>query len=122
MLSYPGRQVKTSFEIASKGIQGLLEADFKMNKTVVSKKIYSREGRIENPSLGITVFYHLASLVIPNGDPRDRFSHPTLTLMIDSYIIQYEIKYLIISALLLLHKETIFHKLLDCTIFLTKAV
>ena len=29
--------------------------------------------------------YHPASLVMPNGDPRDGFSYPTLTLMIDSY-------------------------------------
>ena len=25
-------------------------------------------------------------LVIPNGDPRDRFFYPTLTLMMNSYI------------------------------------
>ena len=42
-------------------------------------------GRIENPSLGITVCHHSASLVMPKGDPRDEFSYPTLTLMIDSY-------------------------------------
>ena len=42
MLSYPGRQVTSSCEIALKHIQGLLEAYFKINKlikTVVSKKI-----------------------------------------------------------------------------------
>ena len=48
---------------------------------------YSCEGGIENPSLGITVCIHAASLVITNGDPRDGFFYPTLTLMIDSYII-----------------------------------
>ena len=32
MLSYPGRQVTSSCEIASKRIQGLLEAYFKINK------------------------------------------------------------------------------------------
>ena len=39
-LYYPGRQVTSSCEIASKRIQGLLEAYFKINKskTVVSKK------------------------------------------------------------------------------------
>ena len=26
-----------------------------------------------------------ASVVMPNGDPRDGFSYPTLTLLIDSY-------------------------------------
>ena len=36
-------------------------------------------------SLAITVCHHSASLVMPNGDPRDRFFYPTLTLMIDSY-------------------------------------
>ena len=39
----------------------------------------------KNPSLGITVCHHSASLMMPNGDPRDRFFYPTLTLMIDSY-------------------------------------
>ena len=32
MLSYPARQVMSSCEIASKHIQGLLEAYFKINK------------------------------------------------------------------------------------------
>ena len=40
---------------------------------------------MENPSLGITVCHHSASLVMPNGDPQDNFFNPTLTLMIDSY-------------------------------------
>ena len=41
-------------------------------------------------SLGITACHHSASLVMPNGDPRDRFFYPTLILMIDFYIlIQY---------------------------------
>ena len=39
----------------------------------------------KNRSLGITVCHHSASLVMPNGDPRDRFFYPTLTLMMDSY-------------------------------------
>ena len=41
MLSYPGRQVKSSCEFASQRIQGLLEAYFNINEqinTVVSKK------------------------------------------------------------------------------------
>ena len=41
----------------------------------------------KNPSLGITVCHHLASLVMPNSDPRDSFFYPILTLMIDSYVI-----------------------------------
>ena len=36
-------------------------------------------------SLAITVCYHLASLDMPNGDPRDGFFCPTLTLMMNSY-------------------------------------
>ena len=36
-------------------------------------------------SLGITVSHHLESLVMPNGNPRDRFFYPTITLIIDSY-------------------------------------
>ena len=40
----------------------------------------------KNLSLGITVCHHSANLVMPNGDPRDGFLYPTLTLMVDSYI------------------------------------
>ena len=40
----------------------------------------------ENPSLAVTVCHHPASLVMPMGDPRDGFLYPTLTLMMDSYI------------------------------------
>ena len=36
-------------------------------------------------SLGITVSHHLASQVMPNSDPRDRYFYPTITLIIDSY-------------------------------------
>ena len=43
----------------------------------------------KNPSLWITVCQYSANLVMPNGDPRDGFSYPTLTLMMDSYSIQW---------------------------------
>ena len=33
----------------------------------------------------ITICHQSASLVMPKGDPRDRFFYPALTLMIDSY-------------------------------------
>ena len=36
----------------------------------------------QNASLWITVCHHSTSLVMPNGDPRDGFFYPTLTLMI----------------------------------------
>ena len=36
---------------------------------------------------GFTVCHHSASLVMPNGDPRDGFFCPALTLMIYSYIL-----------------------------------
>ena len=39
----------------------------------------------KNLSLVITVCHHSASLVMPNGDPRDGFLYPTFTLMMDSY-------------------------------------
>ena len=54
-----------------------MEADFKVKRTVVSKKRihYSREDMIENLSLGITVCHHSASLLMPNGDPLDGFFH-----------------------------------------------
>ena len=35
--------------------------------------------------LGSIICQHLASLMMPSGDPQDRFFYPTLTL-IDSYI------------------------------------
>ena len=42
-------------------------------------------GGYKNQSLGITICHHLASLVMPNRDPRDGFFNPTLTLIVDSY-------------------------------------
>ena len=41
----------------------------------------------KNLSLRITICHHSASLVMPNGDPRDIFFYSTITLMIDSYIL-----------------------------------
>ena len=32
--------------------------------------------------------HRLSSLVMPNDDPREGFFYPTLTLMIDSYILR----------------------------------
>ena len=46
----------------------------------------------KNPPLGITVCHHSASLVMPNGDTRDRFFYPTLTLIINSYIPPMNVK------------------------------
>ena len=46
MLSYPGRQVTSSCEIASYPIQGLLEADFKINI-----QINKNSGEIEKESI-----------------------------------------------------------------------
>ena len=42
----------------------------------------------KNLSHVITVCHQLASLVMPIGDPRDGFFYPTLTLMMDSYILK----------------------------------
>ena len=41
----------------------------------------------------IIVCHHSASLVMPNGDPRNKFFYITLTLMMDLYIICYMYKY-----------------------------
>ena len=41
----------------------------------------------KNLSLGINVCHHSASLVMPIGDPQDRFFYHTLALMMDSYIV-----------------------------------
>ena len=66
---------------------------FKINK-LINQLINNNSGEQEKESIihvrvkirpfGITVCHHLASLVMPNGDPRDGFFYPTLTLMIDS--------------------------------------
>ena len=91
MLSYQGRQVKSSCEIASKRIQGLLEAYFKNNKNRGKQEkesiIRVRVGQ-KNPSLAIIVCRHWQSLMIPNSDPPDGLFYPTLTLMIDYNIPQ----------------------------------
>ena len=41
-------------------------------------------------SLVITVRHQSASLVIPIGDPRDRFFYPALILMMDSKTLPYD--------------------------------
>ena len=51
----------------------------------------SCEGRIEKYVLKITFCHYSASLVMPIGDPRDRFFYPNLTLMMDSHRILNQI-------------------------------
>ena len=46
--------------------------------------IHVRMG-LKNPSLAIIVCHHSACLMMPNGDPRDKFFFPTLTFITDSY-------------------------------------
>ena len=59
---------------------------FKYKQWWARKSIhYLCEGRLEKSALEITVCHHWAILVMPNGDPQDRFFYPTLTLMIDFY-------------------------------------
>ena len=41
----------------------------------------------KNLSFVITICHDSANLEMPNGDPRDGFFDPSLTLMIDSYIL-----------------------------------
>ena len=57
------------------------------NERYARRRIYyGCEGQIEkNPSLGITVWHHSASLVMSDSNPRDRFFYLPLTPMIDSY-------------------------------------
>ena len=50
----------------------------------------------KNPSLWITNCQHSARLVIPNGDLRDGYFYPILTLMIDSFILPFSLEFLII--------------------------
>ena len=51
------------------------------------KSIFCVRTGKKNLSLTTTVSHHLASLMMPNSDPRDGFYYPILTRMIDSYII-----------------------------------
>ena len=91
MLSHPGRhcyvKVTSSCEIASKRIQGVLIAYFKINEKInkiTTRKIihYSCEGRIEKSVPRITVCHHSARLVMPNGGPRDGFY-----ILLESYML-----------------------------------
>ena len=66
-----------------------MEAYFEIKKKISGEQekytiIRARAGK-KNPSLEITICHHSAYLVMPNGDPRDGFFYPTLTLMIYSY-------------------------------------
>ena len=49
----------------------------------------------KNLSLRITVCHHLARL----SDLRDEFSYPSLTLMMDSYILYFKVDYQMTSRL-----------------------
>ena len=74
-----------------------MEAYFKTKKRQTNSGEQEKESIIcvrvgeKNPSLGITICHHSASLVMPNDDPRDGFFYPTLTLRIDSYRILQEL-------------------------------
>ena len=70
-------------------IQGLLEAYFTIKSQRCARKRihYLCDGQIEKPSLVITICHRLASLMMLNGDHWDGFFYPTLTLVIDSYIL-----------------------------------
>ena len=64
------RQVTSSYHVASQRIQERLRA-FCLNINAVfnGEQEKSCEGG-KNPSIRITVCHHLASLVLPYGDPR----------------------------------------------------
>ena len=56
-------------------------------------------------SLGITVYHLLASLVMPNSNPRDGFLDHTLTLMMYSYNLEAQLTHL--SLILKTHKSVV---------------
>ena len=60
-----------------------------MKCTQEKESIMSVRGRQINLSFGITVWPHLASLMLPDSDLRDKFFYLLLTSMIDSYIIAW---------------------------------
>ena len=45
----------------------------------------------KNESLAITICHHSASLLMPKSDPLDGLFYPTLTLMMDAYILSQHI-------------------------------
>ena len=51
---------------------------------------YLCEDGIENPSLKLTICHHSASILMPIGDSLNRLFYPTLTPIIDSYVVTYE--------------------------------
>ena len=61
----------TSYDIASQPIQGILEAYFKIKRQWLARKRihYSCADGIEKP---VPDMITIASLVMPNGDLRDR--------------------------------------------------
>ena len=80
----------SSCHVTSKRFQELLEAFLKYKNVIFNGEqekefIIPVRMRYKNMYLVITVCHHSASLVMPNGDPRDRFFYTTLTIMIDSY-------------------------------------
>ena len=86
-----GHQVTSVFsqsDIASQRIQGLLDAYFRLKSQWWARKRihYLCECGIEKSMFTITVWHHLASLMMPIGDPWDWFFYPILTLTMDSYI------------------------------------
>ena len=60
----------------------------------------------------ITVCHHSASLVMPIGDPRNRFFYPILTHMMDSY---YPVQYVLKADISGVHLPLIKEELLSVT-------
>ena len=55
---------------------------------------------LKNLPLTISLCHHSASLVMPIGDPQDRFFYPTLTLMMDSFTLSIVIGVLVLILFL----------------------
>ena len=56
-----------------------------MKSVQENESIMGVRDRWKNPSLAITVWHHMTSLVMPDSDPRDGCFYLPLTPMIDPY-------------------------------------
>ena len=59
------------------------------------ESIIGARGGQKNPSLGIKVWHHSASFVMPDSDPRDGFFYLPHTPMIDPYNLPIKATFLI---------------------------
>ena len=82
-------KVTSSCHVTSQHIQEFLGAFLQTWKAVFNGEQEKESGGIKKIS---PKDHHLASLVIPNDDPWDKFFYPTLTLLIDSFNLACDLK------------------------------